>query len=94
MPFVRRDSGGKIDAVATVNQPGWDSEELAENHPDVVVFRAPKVDAPGDRVERGIANNPTIDALVDYIAEKDGITKRVLINKLRAREQARGGRGA
>ena len=89
MPFVQRDGGGKIIGLCVAAQ-GWFTEEfLPETNAEVKAYRRPPPPVPGDQVERGIDENPTMDALIERIAEKEGITKRELINDLRLREKAR-----
>ncbi len=84
MPFVQRDSGGNINGTATVDQEGWGNEFLHDDDPEIVAHLNPPPEAPADTVERGITSSPIIDALVQRIAKKEGITERKLISELRA----------
>jgi hypothetical protein len=87
MPFVRRDTSGKIIGVFANKQPGRAEEFLADNSLELASHRAPRVISPGDLVEDGIKGDPGLDALVQYIADRDGLTERKLIDDLRLLER-------
>ena len=88
MPYIRRNQAGDIIGAFSVPQGDDSREFLPEDHTDIIAYRAPKVEAPGDRVERGITGNPTMDALIQRIAQKENISERVLIDELRALERS------
>ncbi len=45
MPFVQRDQNGTVTGVYANRQPGYAEEELAANHSEITVYRAPKIAA-------------------------------------------------
>ncbi len=86
MPFVSRDRGGNINGVFTAEQKGRAEEFLADDDQELIDFRTPKVDAPGDKVEREIAGSRFNAALVKRTAAKENISERQLIDELRSFE--------
>lgn len=89
MPYVKRNAANKVSGVFVAAQPGFAEEFLAPDDPEVIAYNTPKVDAPGDKVERDVTRNYAMEALIERIAEKEGISKRQLIDDLRARERGK-----
>ena len=66
MPFVERDQLGAIKGVYAVRQPGYAEEELPDDHPDVVAFRAPKP-------------APTLDEIYDSMIQSQRVLKAIVL---------------
>lgn len=41
MPYVQRNNAGKVVGVFALKQPGYATERLADNHPDLIAFLNP-----------------------------------------------------
>ena len=86
MPYVQRNQSAEISGLFRWPVPGIaekDQEFLADNHPEVVNYKAPLLEV--DRVETTLKDDPLFRRLIAVLADEFGKTPRQIMDAMRAK---------